>query len=252
MSHLGQIGWVRPFSTNILDRDPLTKTPRVHASLGAAGLRNFPAIRNLVAYWRLESNGVDAVNGYDLSPVNTVPYNTGKSGSGLVLAGAGHMRRDYTAALNPAQITVAGWAKFTSTAQYSGIASIWPDAAYAVTNAYTIDCDVLPGRISFGVVIAGAAKSALSSSSYNNGEWHLFVGTHDQSTVKLYVDGDVEIVSAAAVGARHPTTSEFTIGNLIGTSIRWTGSIDEVAIWNKALSAAEVMALYNSGAGIFY
>lgn len=242
----------RPLSSDARDRDPVSHAPYAHSSLGAARLRDFVAMGNLVAYWRLENDGVDSVGGYDLSASGTVRYGAGKNNTGLVLAGAGHMVRGYTADLNPAQITVAGWAKWTLTRQYSAIAAIWPASGNDATNSYIIDDDSGGGRICFGVVIGGTAKSALSTASYNDGNWHLFVGTHDEATVKLYVDGDAEIISTAAVGARQTPASELTIGSIIGTSYRWTGSIDEVAIWNKALTADEVLALYNSGAGLFY
>lgn len=252
MSHLGQIGWCRPFSADSRDRDPVTHAQYLHSSLRAARLKEFVAVSNLVAYWRMENNGYDEINRYDISAIGTVPYGTGKNGTGLMLAGAGHMRRDYTAALNPAQLTVAGWAKFTSTAQYSAIAAIWPTSGNSATNSYILDFDSAPGKMGFGVLIGGVLKAVVSTASYNDGNWHLFVGTHDEATVKFYVDGNAEIVSTAAVGSHQTPASEFTVGNIIGTLIRWTGSIDEVAIWNKALSADEVIALYNSGAGLFY
>ena len=36
----------------------------------------------------------------------------------------------------------------------------------------------------------------------------------------------------------------------MGTDEGFDGSIDEVAIWNKALTVAEITALYNSGSGL--
>ena len=49
----------------------------------------------------------------------------------------------------------------------------------------------------------------------------------------------------------HSSAGTFTIGsNQNGGVNSYKGLIDEVAVWDKALSAAEITALYNSGGGL--
>lgn len=69
--------------------------------------------------------------------------------------------------------------------------------------------------------------------------------TYDGSTVRGYIEG-TQVVSFAASGTGNASTSLYGLGAF--TTLFYTSAmIDEAAVWNKALSAAEVTEL-NSGA----
>ncbi len=77
-----------------------------------------------------------------------------------------------------------------------------------------------------------------------NGQWHNVVGTYDGSSVRLYVDGR-QVASGtpdtAPIAYGLPTSNELQIGNYPGCSnLGFTGSIDEVKVFNRALSAGEI------------
>jgi hypothetical protein len=72
------------------------------------------------------------------------------------------------------------------------------------------------------------------------GEWHYITASHDGETVKCYLDG-VETDSAPMTDfAGGP--SSLLIGS-DGWRDDWIGAIDEVAIYNRALSEGEVLYL---------
>ncbi|HIA92140.1 TPA: hypothetical protein EYO12_03435 [Candidatus Saccharibacteria bacterium] len=73
------------------------------------------------------------------------------------------------------------------------------------------------------------------------GEWAHVAATYDGSTMKLYKDG-VLVGSQAASGQLNVGSSNKTlIGANTGNDNReWRGQIDEVKIWNKALSISEI------------
>jgi hypothetical protein len=79
----------------------------------------------------------------------------------------------------------------------------------------------------------------------NDGMWHHLVGTFDNSMVTIYVDGMK--YSTAATGAIH-TSANFEIGRdniKLWEQGRWfEGAIDEVRIYDRALSDLEVRVLY--------
>ncbi len=77
-----------------------------------------------------------------------------------------------------------------------------------------------------------------------DGNWHHYLFTFNGSTKTLYLDG-VSVHSAAA-SAQSSNSNVLTVGSRSG-SYGFNGSLDEVRIYNRALSAAEVTALYNSG-----
>ena len=92
----------------------------------------------------------------------------------------------------------------------------------------------------------------VSSLSYDDGEWHhgAFVYTPSTSLI-LYVDGiAVDTNTTSITPSINNLTADFTIGayspNQGYTGDRWTGDIDEVAVWNKAISANAVQEIYNA------
>jgi hypothetical protein len=94
----------------------------------------------------------------------------------------------------------------------------------------------------------GSNQYATSPSSFNDGQWHHGVVTFDGSIVRLYVDG-------VLFGTRSTFTSPETSGNhplKIGANSRavsnlFTGSIDEVGVWNRALLDTEIANLIDKG-----
>lgn len=85
--------------------------------------------------------------------------------------------------------------------------------------------------------------------TYNNGmtlnTWNHFVLVYNGSTLKLYHDG-AQVSSIPASGSITSTTTPFNLGYVpfSGANFHFDGSIDDAALWDKALSAAEVTALY--------
>lgn len=91
------------------------------------------------------------------------------------------------------------------------------------------------------------AVYTLASSTLNLNTWNHYVMSYDGSLIRLYHNG-VIADSLVANGYITNTTSSLHIGTLpFGTTDFDTdGRLDDVALWNKALSASEVNALYNA------
>ena len=83
-----------------------------------------------------------------------------------------------------------------------------------------------------------------------DGAWRHVVTTLKRSGTNeihtLYIDGNKKFTKTAT-GTISTTANDLMIG-LWGTGFK--GKIDEVSIWNKALTDTEVSALYNSGSGL--
>jgi len=104
------------------------------------------------------------------------------------------------------------------------------------------------------LIKSGASTSTVDSSvSVTDGKWHFMSATYDGTTMRIYVDG-VQTGSGTSFSGNLPTQS----GNVrVGADYQstpgnfFTGSLDEVRIYNRALSASEIQALYKSGAQKF-
>jgi len=77
-----------------------------------------------------------------------------------------------------------------------------------------------------------------------NGTWMHIVFTHDGTTAKLYVNGQLED-QAAASGDLAYLGPDLTVGGEPGR-VWGGGSIDDVRIYNNVLAASDVTALYDS------
>jgi hypothetical protein len=90
----------------------------------------------------------------------------------------------------------------------------------------------------------------------NNGSWRMLTMTFDNGEFKIFVDG-VELTGAQlnkVADVSFTTINQSTASLFIGSggSSFSDHDQDETAIWNRALSNAEIATLYNSGAGRTY
>jgi hypothetical protein len=99
----------------------------------------------------------------------------------------------------------------------------------------------------FGYRSGGAYQYILVPGGVSTGSWQHFVGTYNGNTVSLYRNG-VEVWSEGRSGAVDSDTSNLFIG-AYGTGGFFNGQIDEVALYNSALSAATVLDHYRAGTG---
>ena len=84
----------------------------------------------------------------------------------------------------------------------------------------------------------------VAESVVDNEIWYFICGTYDGSKKKIYINNSLSI-EELATGNLNPTLYS-TIGSQGGS--RFTkGLIDDVRIYDRALSAEEVQALYNLG-----
>ncbi len=79
------------------------------------------------------------------------------------------------------------------------------------------------------------------------GSWYHAAVTHDGTTVKLYVNGQPEGSRTAALNTTL-NADGVTIG-LRPPSTRWQGQLDEIMLFDRALTGEEVAAIYAAGSG---
>lgn len=94
-------------------------------------------------------------------------------------------------------------------------------------------------------------KSPNPGSNIWDGQWHHIVGTYDQTTVRLYIDG-VEIQDGTQTNSsilyNLSHSNDLIIGNFLGScKLPYSGYIDNVLIWNKVLTDEEIYQHYVLG-----
>jgi hypothetical protein len=81
---------------------------------------------------------------------------------------------------------------------------------------------------------------------FSTGTWYYVTLTRNDNTVKLYLNGRF-VGSMTISGSDHLSVSQ------VGYKGRsFNGAIDELGIWNRALTDQDVAKLYNNGNGLSY
>lgn len=109
------------------------------------------------------------------------------------------------------------------------------------------------GKI-YGYVFDTGAKYAVSTATYNDGNWHLATLSIKAGTSSsLYVDALLNQATTIATPYTGYSASYWLIGKNSNGAARtnavngtFSGSIDDVRIYNRALTGAEINSLYNS------
>lgn len=105
--------------------------------------------------------------------------------------------------------------------------------------------------IFFAVTTTNGLQNA--GACITKGVWHHVAGIYDGTAVRVYLDGQIALSPNGTPGeVAHSGT---LIQNNLSISIGWNGAfgevwsglIDEVEIFNRALDATEIQALFNAG-----
>jgi hypothetical protein len=214
-----------------------------------------PPDPSLVGYWSFdEGTGATAADssghGNNGSLQSGATWGPGKVGShSLALRVAGAFVDVPTAVFDTTRpYTVSAWANMTrfvggSSSHYC-IASIDGNAISGFYFAFHGDgYAALTLYPSDGV--AGVPHEALSRATIAAGTWHYLTGVFDGGNVALYVDG--------ALNNTTPVPAPWAArGHTVFGRSKWNGmstdyivaSIDEVRMYSRALTAAEIQALY--------
>ena len=144
------------------------------------------------------------------------------------------------------QLSISLWANFASvpTNRVLGLAS------KDNTNERSFDLRYIQNTGVNLLVSTNGVNSAATpyypKASISAGQWYHFVGVYDGSNVLLYVNGVPTGSPTALTGSLQNTTSEFFIGKrgFGTTNTGFDGKLDEVAVFNTALTELEVRKIY--------
>ncbi len=214
-------------------------------------------------YWRLnETTGTainDAGTGNKDGTLLAQTYTMGQAGAlasetrdkslGLTI-GAVNANASVAA---PATFSVEAWVKANTTTggRILGIGNATGQNPSTTTDRQLY---LAPnGKVMFGVGTGPGRRALASISAVDNGAWHHVVGTRAAGTngMKLYVDGVLQAQDTATgvnlTGYWRAGAEDLTGWPSAPTDAYFDGSLDELAVYTTALSAARVTAHYTAG-----
>ncbi len=215
---------------------------------GLVGLWSFngPDLTTTTAYDRSGSGNNGTLVG---GPVPTI----GRLGQALSFNGTSqYINAGNNASLYPSsKVTLSAWVYPFNSAQNAAIAGPW-DSGAATDNAYLIYLGQDAASNKFGFYIEqsnGTRVNVLPTTTFNANRWYHVVGVADGSVLRMYINGVDTGATTPYNGTLNTTTTNFYIGklNASGGNYFFKGKIDDVRIYNRALSASEVKQLYNLG-----
>ncbi len=237
---------------------PPSPDPCASGSADAAGCIPTGLLDGLVGYWKLDDGTGSATardssgqgNNGSLIGVNAdAEWVPGKSGTALELGGIGWVNVAPSTSIDGIvdQVTVASWIYLEGTVmRYATAASRQIGSGIQQHYHVSLNGDVKPNLfITTGVddVALLIAKDAVVPRT-----WVHLAGTYDGTNAVLYVNG-VAVASQALTGTFAPDTTPLIIGGNgndatgVPTEL-FPGRIDEVMLYHRALSAAEIGRLF--------
>ena len=128
--------------------------------------------------------------------------------------------------------------------QYKIAPQAWAPAVVKGEDAYRISTNSGSTSFHFGINNWQTANYGVNGTTQvGMDEWHHVCGTFDGVNISLYLDGVVENTIENDVGIGISTDPLRIGANITYEDRYWDGPIDEVMIYNRALSSDEVAAL---------
>jgi hypothetical protein len=209
----------------------------------------------LIAYWTADSADInagselDATDGGSTAALVSMPVSTaGKIREGLQFNGTSYL--SVTTAPQPQNgVTLSAWIKTTQTA-LGNIFDRWCILACSDNDQQFL---LRLGNTGSSLGKVTAYLNGTNNADYNitgriivnDGNWHLITATGDISAfannMKIYVDGALDVDAAVGANILHASGDPVYLGNA------FVGIIDDMRIYNRGLSAAEIRALYANG-----
>ena len=204
--------------------------------------------QGLIGYWSFDEGAGNAAHdisgsGY-MGTINGAAWTTGKINSALSFNGSTNYVVTSAIPLGSA-FSVSTWVNPTTTqgAYVRILETQYDGGLYLGTNSSGAKYKFIVNTGTGSTGSCGAAYGCAEGGTIAAG-WHLITGTFDGVMAKLYVDNT--LVATETFGGPPNTNFPLYIGRYYGgTGAGWNGSIDEVRLYNRALTSTEVSGIYN-------
>ncbi|UCF17219.1 MAG: LamG domain-containing protein, partial [Phycisphaerales bacterium] len=194
---------------------------------------------NLVGWWKLdEGSGATAVDssgtGFDI-PLQNNTWEDGVLGGAVHFPGEGQGQRGgFVYSDNAITVCAWVWHEAFRSGQVERYVTAEPEIAVIRKEA--------DGRLHFYINTGGSLRHLWVGNVLTEGQWYHVAGTWDGLTQRLYLDG-VEIASQTPGGVLG-TTSGVRLSN---APEPLNGLLDDVRIYNRALTDVEILGVMSGG-----
>jgi len=208
----------------------------------------------LVGYWPFNGNANDMSGNNNNGTVIGATLTSDRCGnlnSAYVFNGiSDYINIPYSANISPSTASVCAWVKtndtISGTVQWIIFGESWGKPQLGIaTNGKAVIC---------WTASLSNYPHIFGTSDVDNSIWHFIVGEYDLTSFKIYVDGILENTGTTSfsqmacnspiqIGGFYTTTPYCGMGPTSQQYVK--GIIDDIRLYNRMLSDAEVLALFN-------
>jgi len=200
-------------------------------------------------WWALNGNANDQSGGNNgtISGAVATTGQNGQANGAYSFNGTTSYISGAAPAMAVANVTLSGWALIQPSVSKGTIAHVGGNNGYSIgvgTNLTSTDSTV--------TILFSQKRWVMTGATMTAGWHHITLTLASDSTPTIYLDG-TKINSYVGAAPAAPT-AQISIGRNIGdegasqAERTFNGSIDDVRLYNRALSASEVATLYTQGA----
>ncbi|MBA4372567.1 MAG: hypothetical protein C0402_06855 [Thermodesulfovibrio sp.] len=214
-----------------------------------------PPPSGMVSWWGGDNNALDRAGTNNGTLVNGTTYASGRVGQAFSFDGVddsvsvgmlGNIGRN-----EGNSFTVSAWINLLDINAYQVVAGNYMGEG-GDTGNFSTYMGINNGEIMF--VLNQRQIDGVSIAVPVAKGWHHVTGTYDGTNIVLYLDGQLKGTVVRSFTGSTDNTRGWYIGNFSpettaahGYQSSFSGLIDEVEIFNRALSADEIAAIYNAG-----
>lgn len=225
----------RPYGQNLKSNDSLESVQG-----------GFDMSDNILLYHFDDLSGADySGNGNGALVFGDPILKEGRFGSSVVMNGNDYFEAEHSNSLNikGALFSISVWVKTESDGQ------IVYKEGYAGNDYYGLKIENGHAVFEFSSGSPDSTAEAISSSNILDGEWHHLLAVRDSSKRGLiYVDGVLEDSDSYTGSLGSADTDDvFLVGSRMGSNL-YSGELDELAIFTRALDSSAASNLFERGA----
>jgi YVTN family beta-propeller protein len=205
-----------------------------------------PAPSGMLSFWKAEGNGLDTIGGHPVTPAGGASFATGKVEQAFAFDGVDAFQQSSYNFPFVGDFAFSAWVKPRQTGSLAFVLGT-EDGFSASDGGWGLHWDNPAGHFSFGAGCGGGTWAWASTPRvYAPDLWHHVAGMFDGGWGRIFVDGALAVEFPRSCPIIPGT--DLRMGTYPNRPVRFfRGSLDEVAVFGRALSATEVGAISNAG-----
>lgn len=144
---------------------------------------------------------------------------------------------------NGGVVSISVWFKITNLTNNNSMRIISKKTNFTDANGYEVAYNPVSNLLELNVG-GGSGVGQITATIDLDGNWHHFAGVINAGTLTMYVDGVQVGATGTGKNALAPNTNALRVGCQTDSSDDFFGAVDDVRLYDVALSGADVTAIF--------